>query len=695
MPTLDQLKTALVNAHNAGDEDSARTLAAEIKRQSAEAPERPAVPDYRKVFAAEPPSAGQRFNRGTQDIIDRASQLTMNAGEKLGLLAPGLSDIATQQINKEQADYEAARNSNGDAGIDWLRIGGQVATTSPAGLVGRAKNAATLASVAAQGAKQGALLGGLQYDPTNSLEGAARNIGVGAVAGSIIAPVAKVATDVGINAGKAVVGKLRGLIASVQGKTEPASILAQSPELQRLVITLRPEQREQLMQDAIEQIKKTGEFNPAELERKANLLAQGVTPLKSMITRNAGDWTTERNLQKMVGSSDDRLQQVGQELTDVYQRNDAALAGTLRNKSTNLPQGTQEALGNRVMKSVDEFAGESQSQVSKLYNQVRDARGEDLASDARNLFNTLEDLSDSTYAEKMVGSVRNKLRRFGMIDGEGKLTNNTLTVTQAEELRKFVNMLPNDYGKKQIIQAIDADVLSGAGDDAFGTARQAASERFSTLHNPATQRTLNTMGELGQGKTAQNFIQSQIIGGADQDVQALLKTLAGKPDAVASIQAGLLQHLEAKAINPNSGQFSGANFNKALIQIGDNKLQMILGPERAKELWNLSRAALDATYQPPYAAVNHSNTAPTLLKASTALRHVPLVGNIITDEAQSSIKAAGARKQLADALLARGEGQLPDSPIMQRLASALRQSATPAVVPALDERRRPVKKGGK
>jgi len=55
--------------------------------------------------------------------------------------------------------------------------------------------------------------------------------------------------------------------------------------------------------------------------------------------------------------------------------------------------------------------------------------------------------------------------------------------------------------------------------------------RFQTLGNPATDRALNSLGELNQGKTAQHFIQTNIINGADQDVNALIGALEQLPAA--------------------------------------------------------------------------------------------------------------------------------------------------------------------
>lgn len=87
----------------------------------------------------------------------------------------------------------------------------------------------------------------------------------------------------------------------------------------------------------------------------------------------------------------------------------------------------------------------------------------------------------------------------------------------------------------------------------------------------AARRTrCNQETRLSQGKTAQNFIKSQVIDAADQDVSTLVKALEQIPDQNARVQAlsnvkdGVLTYLQQKAINPNSGQMSGAKLATAI-----------------------------------------------------------------------------------------------------------------------------------
>lgn len=550
----------------------------------------------------------------------------------------------TERLNTEESQYQAGRGTK--PGLDLLSITGSGALTAPLAVV--TGGATTIPQLAAQGALIGG--GSALIQPTRSgkLGERAINTAIGTATGAVLNP-AIVKTIQGLTS---LVNTASGRVAGAISDDSVERIIRDAPG----VSDLPKEAQRDLIKEAQEQIRRTGTLNAEQLARKANLLAQGATPTKSMITRDAADFTLERNLQKLSQSPDESLSRIGRELTDVYKTNDQAFGARLGKIGENLPQGTQEAHGMAVMKALDSLAEASQKDVSALYTKVRESVGDQLASDAKNLANTLDDLKDNTYAEKLVSSVTNKLRRFGMIDKEGNLTTNTLTVTQAEELRKFVNTLPNDFGKRDIIKAIDSDVLQGAGGDAFSTARTAASERFQTLANPATQRALNTLGELTQGKTAQQFIKQQIISGSEQDVQALMGSVAKiqapevRQSAIESLRSGVLQYLRDKAINPNSGQFSGAALSTALRDIGEGKLLRIFGAGKVKELQSLAQAAVDATYAPPYSAINASNTAPLLLSVTRGARAIPGIPLIVTQNAEKLAATAGYQGQLQNSL---------------------------------------------
>lgn len=629
--------------------------------------------------------AAARAGRGAQDVIDRTTQLLINAGEKTGLLNEGTADHATRAMTDEQRQYERDLAAGGHEGGDWWRTTGNIAMQAPLMLMPGGKG--RLLSKVIAGAAQGGASGALQFDETNSLGGTARNTGLGAVTGAVANPASQWLLSTLGKGSQAVLGKLKGFVSRMGGNTSEAAIVQAVPELAQVP----PSVRAQLIEEAKAQQFSTGSLDAEQVGRKANLMANDVTPLKSMVTRNPQDWAIERNLSKMTGP-DPELAKIGGQLTDVYSGNDAALARRLDTFGGG--GATQEGYGMRVMQSLDDLANASQKEVSELYKTVRETKGDALASDARKVFEVWDDLKDSPVADPITEALKRRLTRLGMIDETGKLTNKTLTVKEAEGLRQFINQQPNVFGKSQVIRAIDEDVLGGAGEDAFKTARSAASERFGMLNNPATQRAINAYGELTQGKTAQNFIKTQVIDGAEQDVKTLLNTLdkipdaAKKAEAIDAIKGGVVNYLRVKSVNQNSNQFSGANLSKAIREIGDGKLKLILGADDFAKLKSLERASLDATYQPAHSAVNSSNTTPAGLSMIRGGRglvgvNLPLYLN---ETAEGMAARSGYGQQLAEALLAKSEGKLPSLPRGARhIGEVLSKLAVPAGAVTLDQ----------
>lgn len=599
----------------------------------------------------------------------------------------------TQGVNAERAQYDQSRADAGETGIDWARIFGTGVAAAPAALVAPEVAGPTWLARAIAGGTAGGLGGAAQFAPTNSLLERGKNAAVGAATGAIVSPAAGAIGDKAGQVYQSLAGRAAGASELVQPSTVD-DIIKQVPQIGQL----SQEAQGSLIAEAQAQLKQTGQLNPEQLARKANLMAQGgvdangkpifVTPTKSMVTRDPADWTRERNLQKLSQSPDESLSAPGRELTDIYQSNDKAFSAALVKQGAGLPQGSAEAHGMTVMKSADDLAKMSQKDVSKVYDDVRAAHGDELASDAKNVTDALAhpDIADNAYSEPIINSVTKRLKRYGMIGEDGNPTTNTMTVTQADEFRKFLGSLKSGDPKTdrivtQVMKAHDQDVLGGAGADAMAPARTAASERFASLENPGTQRALNAYGELNQGKTAQNFIQTNVINGADQDVASLLDTLGKLPPeqaktATDAVKAGVIRYLQDKAINENSGQFLGSKLNDALNDLGDTKLARIFGVKSAQELRDLAKAGVDATYQPAYSAVNNSNTAPMLLSLTRGARALPGVPLIVSEGAEKAAARIGYAGQLKDIRAARSQAPQPEVPdILNQIAGLLPRSA--------------------
>lgn len=657
----------------------------------------------KSVQADTAPGWFARVGRGMLDVGQGIGQAATNLEDTLGgprqiqtvynpqtgkqepvssTIDPTAADY-TKGVNAEREQYDQSRTAAGETGIDWARIFGTGVAAAPAALAAPEVAGPAWLTRAVAGGTAGGLAGAAQFAPTNSVLERGKNAAVGAATGAIVSPAAGAVGDKAGQVYQALAGRAAGASELVQPSTVD-DIIKQVPQIGQL----SQEAQGSLIAEAQAQLKQTGQLNAEQLARKANLIAQGVTPTKSMVTRDPADWTRERNLQKLSQSPDESLSAPGRELTDIYQSNDKAFSAALAKQGAGLPQGSAEAHGMTAMKSIDDLAKMSQKDVSAVYDSVRAAHGDELASDAGNVVSTLQhpDVADNAYAEPIINSVTRRLKRLDMMDKDGQPTSNTMTVTQADEFRKYLQTLKSGDPKTDrivdsFIKANDQDVLSGAGSNAMAPARAAASERFGMLDNPATQRALNAYGELNQGKTAQNFIQTNIINGADQDVASLLDTLGKLPADKAkvandAIKAGVVRHFQDAAINPNSGQFSGAKLNDALNDFGDTKLARLFGVKSAQELRDLAQAGLDATYQPPYSAVNNANTAPMLLSMVRGSRAIPGVPLLVSENAEKAAARIGYGSQLKDIRAARSQALQPEVPdILNQIAGLLPRSA--------------------
>lgn len=107
MATLDQLKNALVNAHNAGDTNAAKVLAAEIVKQQGGG----SAPDIGAMLPETKISSEQSGDPRYWGIRDQAiDTLTMGGSTKLGAAGAGLMNATIGAIKGEGWNYSDAYN---------------------------------------------------------------------------------------------------------------------------------------------------------------------------------------------------------------------------------------------------------------------------------------------------------------------------------------------------------------------------------------------------------------------------------------------------------------------------------------------------------------------------------------------------------------------------------------------------------
>lgn len=171
--------------------------------------ERDVLPRASAEPPVESPSILARIGRGMMDMGQGYRQLELQATSREDRIDPiaanyGLDpirkgvpqsvvDAYTRHVNNELELYDKGREAQG-GGIDWARIGGNVAATAPLAAVGAPE---ALAARAGLGALQGAVIGGTQFAPSGTTEERLKNAGTGAVLGGALPVAASTAGTVG------------------------------------------------------------------------------------------------------------------------------------------------------------------------------------------------------------------------------------------------------------------------------------------------------------------------------------------------------------------------------------------------------------------------------------------------------------------------------------------------------------------
>jgi len=567
------------------------------------------------------PSAMARLGRGFVDVTDGIQQMYLQV----------TNPEKAKQFQKEKDAELAIYEANAPEGMDWMRLGGQVAATAPTMFLG---GPATTMGRMGVGAVQGAAASGSLY--TKEDESRLGNATVGAVGGAAIPLAFKGLGEVG---GRAWAG-LKTL--SDKGKVVIKSDEAILRALQGLGVdmaSLSATQKKNLVTAARAQLDTGGVIDADAINRKTMIEGLGFTgdagPTQAQLTRSPQQWAQERNLSKI---------DEGEALVGRFQNQDARF-NTLRNEVIGQIPDDIDA-GELTFNAVNNLWGKSQEAVSRLYKQVRNTVGDTGSIQPSKLQNVIAENIDNLTGEKVIGSVDARVGRL-LEKSEG------LTINQAEELRKWIGSLadggdPNlQRLKRAFVDALDDDVIDSVGDDAFSQARDAARARFKAFET-------KLVNSIVEDKTSPDKAFQKVLSADQRDLVGLKKNLLSSPDGAAAweqIRKQVIQHIWDKAYPSIPGaeeMFSGTNFQKALSKLGDRRLQVLFEPQEVQKLREIAKAGVAMTRTPPYSAVNWSNTAPAtyqLLKNMGG--NIPFLGNSISNAAESGIKWAQVNEALA------------------------------------------------
>ena len=588
----------------------------------------------------EPPSFAASVGRGLTDI-----QQGMNQGY-LFWKSVVTGDTSERDEFQEEANAELDLYKRGQGeGFDAGRTLGQIVGTLPLSLGPRA---ATLAGKTAYGA----LEGGLGAAATYSEGGAGETIdkfGVGLIAGGLGPAILKGTSQLGGGAYKAV----RNAISRGRGEKIIKEAIDEIP-IPTTAATRNA---------ASQQLAQTGFVQPDILRRQAELAQLGFkgdsAPLTGQLTRSPQLFSAEQNLAKLDDIGEPIVNRL-QAQTDQFNVLGKGVKNRIGGSGTGV--GQSEYVGQRAVDAIKGRYESTQKTVGRLYSQARKKYGDVEGVGAESLIDKVTQLSDDVSLDPVTNSVLNRVKRLGLIDDEG-LTGGTITVGQAEGLRKFINGLSNQgsarYAKRQIIEALDDDVFNTIGDDGFATARAAARDRFTEFENKLVSKVI-------KGSIQPNQIVNSIKTASTRELNDLRNTLqsagAKGNQAWKDLRSQFFDELWVK-----SGGKEGltAQFGKELDKIGDKKLR-VLFPDSFDQLKVMRKAADDLNVAPRQNSINRSNTAPTLRNYANNL---PYIGGIIKDNSLRKAVGLALEGGVIDPSLAAARSMAPAESILNAIYS--------------------------
>lgn len=596
----------------------------------------------------EKPSGMVSIGRGMMDLYQGVKELGLKASDIL----TGSNDAPAyaQQVNEEIANYERGRGPN--AGFDFARLAGNIATPALAipGGVG-----VSLPARMATGAATGAGQAGLMFAPNGESRGG--NMIAGGVGGAIAPAAVQGLSNLfrsGANtSANAVASAVRAGIDDAEVVRQVERLANQSGiDLQKLTAG----GQQALLNEAKKQLQ-VGQLNPEALQRVAEAAALDprLKLTRGQATRSPMDWQTEQNLRGIQGVGDELRQRFGgqgQILTEAAER----IRGRM-GAPTDRPFQAAENVISTIQgkfKDTGDIVSELYKEAGKTVGLQADVPMGPLQTRAMQILNDFDDV--------VPAPIKARLNALG-IDrmGTGKASK-AFTVEEAEALDKLINKRW-DASNRPLTAALSGlkgaikESLEAIGDDAgtdaaraFRIAKDKAAARFDEFGQRIASAATDDVAP-------DKFLKKFVIGGDVRDIKSLVNTLTtGTPEQIAkgsqalnSIRAATLTELfEGKGAFVD-GMLSGAKLDKALRDMGPDRIKAIFTPDQVKQLELLRKVSLDLTKPPPLADINYSRTSGALANLLNSIGKVPglgVVGKIGQSEVER-VQKATAQKALA------------------------------------------------
>lgn len=484
-------------------------------------------------------------------------------------------------------------------------------------------------------------------------QGASKEAGgnaLGQMAGAVVGTIAGGLTPGGIQSVAQRLSRLRQSPMNLEGKITLA--LRESgidySELPRNI-------REGLAADVRRAMDAGGDVNPEALRRLADFRITGTTPTRGTVSLDPVQITRERNLAKMGANSTD---QGLQGLARVQNQNNATLINNLNRLGA--VEGNVDDAGRLVTGAITGRQAQLRGAEQAAWDAAKNSPGYRQPISA----GVLSDINKSLDDEALMPFMDPKISRYmeAFQSGQRPFT--------PQDYRNLQSMLSREIAKggnegaaarlaRNILERAEVAPVTQAG-PGIVTARTAAGLRAEDAVAGATADSLEAVNRargatraayayedsnnlvrsvLSDAATSdpQRIAQRYVVGGTANEARTLVNEIG--PQGIPVVKNAILSHLKSKALNGAAdevGNFSQSAFNKALRDIGNDKLRLFFTPEELTQLRANGRVASYMQVQPAGSAVNNSNSGALLAqKAHEWLSMIPGGRMLVADPLQS------------------------------------------------------------
>lgn len=441
------------------------------------------------------------------------------------------------------------------------------------------------------------------------------------------------------------------------------------------VENMAPQVAQGIRDDVAAALKISDDLKPDELRRLADYRLTGLTPTKATLSLKPEDISQQKNLAKQgINSKDAAAQQLGQ---TENANNREIISGM--NKLGSPAPATPAGAGTTISGTLGARDARAQALISSRYSQARAANGRSAELDPEAFVTRANSLIDEALlGDKIPPAVRNILnKKWTDVIKDGKPpappvpgapapAPATLTVDMAEQFKTSIAGLQrasSDAAERKALgyvrQALDETPLLPGQD--IGQEAINAFTRARKLNRSYMQIVEKTpaLAAVRDGVEPDKFVNTYITGnGKDSTIaaqQALRSSIKGDPLAVTTVREQIIEHLKSRALGRASdevGNVSQSNFNKALKDIGDERLAIWFPQKDIDQLKALGRVASYEGVQPKGSAVGNSNTGAVLMSnildriaGSALLSKIP-AGGLIQQPVQNISIGIGSKRAL-------------------------------------------------